>query len=330
MSSSSSRSEPGAPAVVLLAGREATLRDAARGELRARVLGGGSRDFNEDRFDFAAAGTEAALVIASARTLPMLASGRLVCVRGLEDRRARGFLERDLVEYLDAPVASTCLLLEAERVDRRQRWVKLVAKHGEVRDCSAPTRPAQVRDWITERLRAQGKRAGPGVASALFDAVGADLDRLASEIDKLVVYAGDSARVTAEQVADLTGQTRALAIYELSDAVGSRSRAEALRVVGRLLDQGEAPLAILGALAQHLRRMLRALECQPLSPQVVQKQLGMHPFAAEKLVSQLRRFDRARVLAALAGVRATDAVLKGAAPISPRHGLEQLLLRICG
>jgi len=328
MSSSSNASEPGFPAVVLLVGPEATLRDAARRALRERVIGAGPADFNEVRIDLAASGTDAAHVIAAARTLPMLSRGRVVIVRGLEDRRAKAFLERDLPEYLDDPVASTCLILEADKADRRQRWVKLVQKQGTIRECSAPTRPAELRDWIAERIRSRGKRPGAGAVNALYEAIGGDLDRLASEVDKLVLYVGEASDISARHVTELTGQVRSLAIYELSDAVGGRRRADALRALARLLDQGDAPLAILGALSQHFRRLLRATDCKPLRAQTVQQELGLHPFAAEKLVQQLNGFDVPRLIRCLSAMAATDGALKGGSLLLPSRSLEQLVLAL--
>jgi DNA polymerase III subunit delta len=335
MSSSSSSRGKGATAappasVILLVAPEASLRQHAREEIRAQVLAGASPAFDEDRFDLAASGTDPGRVLSAARTLPVLAPRRLILVRGLEDRRAQRFLDELLPAYLESPVPSTCLLLEAERIDRRQRWVKRLGEVGQLRVLEAPRRPAEVREWITAQLRARGKSAGSGAAAALFDAVGADLDRLGSELEKLCLYAGERARITAEDVARLTGQTRVLALYELTDAVGDGRRGDALRLLCRLLDQGEAPLALVAALASHLRRLLRASQCRPLNARTVQEQLALHPFAAERVVEQLRRFDPARLRKALGALRGADEALKGAVPLPARIALEQAVLSICG
>jgi DNA polymerase-3 subunit delta len=315
--------------VILLVAAEASLRQRAREEIRAQVLAGASPAFDEDRFDLAASGADPGRVLSAARTLPVLAPRRLVLVRGLEDRRAQRFLEELLPGYLESPVPSTCLLLEAERVDRRQRWVKRVAEVGQLRVLEAPRRPAELRDWIAEQLRARGKTPGSGAAVALFEAIGPELDRLGSEIDKLCLFAGERARITADDVARVTGQTRVLALYELTDAVGDGRRGDALRLLGRLLDQGEAPLALVAALASHLRRLLRAAQCRPLSARAVQEQLAVHPFAAERLVEQLRRFDAPRLRGALGVLRGADEALKGAVPLASRTALEQAVLSIC-
>ncbi len=328
--SSRRRSEParpaGPPLVVLLVGEEETLRDAALAELRAAALAGGPRDFNEDRFDFAAGALDAARVLDAARTLPVLAERRLVRVRGLDDRRASSFLERALPEYLERPSPTTCLVLEAARVDRRLRWVKRAIEVGELRECNGPRRPAEARDWVEARIRALGKRPARGAAAALVEMIGLDLDRLAQEIAKASLFAGERAEISADDFAEVTGQARPLALFELTDAIGERDVAGSLRRLGRLLDQGEPPLVLLAALANHFRRLLRARDCQPFEPAEIARRLSLHPFAAEKLVAQARRFDARRLRACLAASRVADAALKGAEPLAPRFALERLVL----
>jgi DNA polymerase-3 subunit delta len=313
------------PLVVLVIGPEETLREAYVAALRERALGGGPRDFNEDRFDLAEGGSDPAQILAAARTLPILAPRRLVLVRGLEDRRARRFLEDLLPAYVEDPTPQTCLVLDARNVDRRQRWVKLVERAGELRDCRGPTRPAEVQRWIDARFRQAGKSPAAGTAAALFELVGPDLDRLGGEVEKACLFAGASAEVTPDDVAEVTGALRPLALYELTDAIGSRQVSPSLRMLARLLEQGEAPLAILGGLANHFRRLLRARECEPADARAIERALGVHPFAAQKLAGQVARFDARRLRRCLDAIHRTDAALKGAEPLPPRLALERLV-----
>ena len=330
MSSSSASEAPldFAP-VVLIEGPEATLREAALAELRERVLAGAMRDFNEDRFDLSTAGADPLAVIAAARTLPVMARARLVRVRGVGEKRAEKFLDGAFLEYLESPVATTCLVLEAESVDKRQKWVKRVAKIGQVIDCAGPNRPADVRRWIEARIKQRGVKAGHGVAATLFDLVGPDLDRLALEVEKLALYLGERGELSVDDVSELVGQLRPRAVYELCDAIGERRLANALRMVAELTEQGQPPLALLGALANHFRKLLRTRELRPLDPAEVQRKLGVHPFAAQKLVEQARRFDLRRLRVCLDAVRRTDDALKGGVPIGPRLVLERLVLAVC-
>ncbi|HKC51173.1 MAG TPA: DNA polymerase III subunit delta [Myxococcota bacterium] len=326
---SSSKSSDSFAPVVLIEGPEATLRDAALAELRERVLADAPRDFNEDRFDLGAAGFDPLAIVGAARTLPVMARARLVLVRGAGEKRAEKFLDGALLEYLEAPLETTCLVLEAESVDKRQRWVKRVAKLGQVIDCAGPNRPGDVRRWIEARMAQRGLRTSGGVATALFELVGPNLDRLALEVEKLSLFVGERGELSADDVAELVGQLRPRAVYELCDAIGERRLANALRMVAELSDQGQPPLALIGALANHFRKLLRARELRPLEAAEVQRKLGVHPFAAQKLVEQMRRFDLRRLKACLEAVRRTDLALKGGVPIGPRMALERLVLAVC-
>ncbi len=317
------------PLVVLLAGPEATLRDAALAELREKVLAGAPREFNEDSFDLAGSKVDVTAIASALRTLPVMGPRRLVLVRGLADRRAAKFIETTLPDYLGDPSETTCLVLEATAVDRRLRWFKAVEKLGEIRDCAAPKRPRELRAWIEARIVAQGKRPVPGCAAALLDRIGPDLDQLASEIDKLCLYAGECLQVGPDEVADVTGELRSRAIYELSDAIGNRRLEQALRLLSRLLDQGEVPLALLGGLANHYRRLIRARECVPLEAGEVQRRLSVHPYAARLLVEQARRLDLPRLQRCLDAIHRTDAALKGSVSLSPELAIEQLVLAVC-
>ncbi len=315
--------------VVLVVGEHVTLRDAAVAEWRERVLAGAPADFNLDRFDFTSAGVDPGRIESAARTHPVMAERRLVHVRGLSDRRAARFLEDTLPAYLEDPAPTTCLLLEAAKVDRRHRWVKRVGQIGELVECRGPGKPAEARKWIERALRDQGRRGAGGTAEALLDAVGSDVDLLQREIDKLCLYAGEREEIEPEDVAAVTGQLRPRAVYDLTDQIGARRLAPALETLGHLLDQGEQPLMVLGALASHFRRLIRARECRPLEPKVVQEKLSLHPFAARKIAEQARGYDLRRLRRSLDAVRRTDEALKGAVPITPRQAIERLVLAVC-
>jgi DNA polymerase-3 subunit delta len=152
---------------------------------------------------------------------------------------------------------------------------------------------------------------------------------LALEIEKLALYLGERGALDPDDVEELVGHLRPRAVYELCDAIGERRLANALRMVSELSEQGQAPLALVGALANHFRKLMRARELRPMEASEVQRKLGIHPFAAQKLVEQARRFDLRRLRQCLDAVRRTDLALKGGVPIGPRMALERLVLAVC-
>ena len=316
--------------VVLIQGPEATLREAALAELRERVLAGAMRDFNEDRFDLSTAGVDPLAVIAAARTLPVMARARLVRVRGVGERRAEKFLDGALLEYLEAPVATTCLVLEGESVDKRQKWVKRVAKVGQVIECAGPSRPADVRRWIEARIASAACAPRTGSPRRCSTWSVADLDRLALEVEKLALYLGERGELSVDDVGR-AGRPAPTARGVRAVRRDRRAPARQRAADGRASSPSKG--------SRHSRCWARwpttsAGCCAPAScgrstPAEVQRKLGVHPFAAQKLVEQARRFDLRRLRVCLDAVRRTDDALKGGVPIGPRLVLERLVLAVC-
>jgi DNA polymerase-3 subunit delta len=91
------------------------------------------------------------------------------------------------------------------------------------------------------------------------DLAGADLSRLAVEVEKLATYAGGG-QITMPAVRELVARAREHEVWDLTDAVLARDRKRALRVLSRQLDAGEEPLGLLGLLASTYRKMLVAKE----------------------------------------------------------------------
>jgi len=127
------------------------------------------------------------------------------------------------------------LLLSSGRPDKRRIFFKALDKLGTVEEFVSL---ADDRDWAdrveTEAVRqfkAAGKRAAPDALTELVGRVGPNLRLLASEVEKLVVHAGDRAEITLGDVELLTPLQKLAAGFALGDAVGRRDLAKALRVL---------------------------------------------------------------------------------------------------
>src|SRR5262249_6660701 len=102
---------------------------------------------------------------------------------------------------------------------------------------------------------ASGGTIQADAASLLAELRGTDTMRLRAEIEKLRLYAGSRA-ITTEDVLSLVAAGEAPTAWALVDAVADGDARRAVGAVGRLLDEGEAAPAIVGALASRLRQMI--------------------------------------------------------------------------
>jgi DNA polymerase III subunit delta len=296
------------PDVVVVAGGEQFFVDRAVTALRRAVVGDGPAGFNEDVFE--GKNGSASRILDAVRTLPMLASRRLVLVRDAE-AMASAELDR-LAEYLEAPCPSGCLVLTAEKLDGRTRLAKRAQKLDVVVD-AAPLRPGDLRGFVHAEAQRRGVKLAPDAGAALIDAIGTDLPAIDDALERLGLYAGERKVIDLAAVEACVTKVRVESIWALVDAVGMRDRRTALRTASSLLADREPPLRILAMVARQLRivsRMQSAL-ATGAPPQDAARLAGAPPFKARDLAVAARRFDRKSLARAFAVLAQADVALKG-------------------
>jgi len=304
--------------VYLIHGPELLLREEALSTIADQAVDPGLADFNVDRFE--GARCSVAEVVAAAQMLPMMSERRLVVVRDVGKLKADAL--KPLAAYLNDPSPSTVLVLEAEKVDMRRAPFPKIKKVGAVVECKAPY-DNQLPNWIISRVRGMGQRISPEAAQFLATYTGSDLSALASALEKASTYAGNGP-IDIEAVSETVGAGRVHTVFELTDALGDRQPAAALRALGTLLDAGEAPLKVQAIIVRHYRMLWRASEARGGD---LARTLGVAPFLARKLAGQVRRYDNRELGDCFRRFAQVDLDLKGGAS-SPRRTLEDEVLKL--
>jgi DNA polymerase III delta subunit len=196
----------------------------------------------------------------------------------------------------------------------------VAAAGGEVREFKAPTREGMAR-WISDRAAERGIKIAPAASALLGERVGAnvrerDIDRrrqgelAVSELEKLALYRLDG-QIGPEDVKALVADAVPGSTWAFLDAVGMRRAAEAAELADRL-DDVPSPVLVV-----HLHRRLRELISiadllaagTPAATLV--RTLKLNPYRAEMLANQARTWTLPELDAALTGLLALDATLKG-------------------
>jgi len=306
----------------LLAGAEPLLREDSLRALERAVLGDGPRDFDHDRLSGEAC-SPAALEDAL-RGLPVLAPRRLVVLRDPEGRRrgAEALLERlaDLVAAPRDPL-DTVLVVLAERVDGRARWVRAFAGEAVRVECDPPRALRDVAAFVRREAARQDIALAAGAAEALAERIGPQLLLLRQEIAKASLFAGPGRPVTPAHVAETASDAAEEPIWSLTDAIGEGRSADALALLAHMQAGGAAPPAVLGALAGHFRKLARLR---------MGGRVAAPPFALRKLEAQARRYVPVRLRTCLRALQDTDERLKGRGELTPELALERLVLTLSG
>lgn len=196
-------------------------------------------------------------LVAAARSLPMFATRRVLFVRDVAILAG----EQDpLVEFAKHPPRSSFIVVRALKLDLRRPLHKALASAGRLLTFSAADSgadaPAEVREMAEER----GLVLDGAVSALLLDASSGDLQRVASELDKIAAWirGAASTRVTIDVAREVGAGGGLLTGWEVADAVMKRDPRAAVLALRRLLDAGEEPLKILGGLAWRIRTLLHA------------------------------------------------------------------------
>jgi DNA polymerase-3 subunit delta len=334
-----------APAAVLLLGPEAY----ERRRLKEAMLGAfpeGSvtqHDLVEQSL---------AEVLDDARSLSLFAAERLIWVVNAEAALPRGRAAADddsdsesagagdsgpLESYLKDPTPATTLVFEASRFDfegddkrkqdRVRKFYAAIHEVVELRRYAAH----EARQEAEALIRAAGFRMDADALDLLVDALGADIARIAVEIEKLALYAGARA-VGLDDVTALVPDARSTTVFALVNALGRRDRTRALEYLDTLTREGEyLPLA-LAFLSTQFRMALVAREAGLKSAGQIQSHFSrigvtMWGSRAEQIQQTVTRFSTAQIERAMTLIFEADSGLRDTRP-DDRIVMERFILEL--
>jgi len=323
--------------VYYLTGEADVLKEEFTSRLVDAVLPASARDFN---FDLRNAGDlDPAALHTLIETPPVLAERRVVVVKGLEQWR-RGAKVWDVLErYLEHPSSATVLvLLEGSGQEPRDRLVR-AAVH---LNFELPSAEA-LRDWVAARAAAHGLAMEREAVEHLVRAVGADLGRLSTELDKLAAACGPGAAVTAAQVALFVGVARGETVEDWVEAVLRREWTRALLLTDVVLPQaGVSAVRMVMSLGTELIGLRLALGLAEagftgarLEGAIFQQLRRIRPAGGGNWAAQARRWARSAphwstgtLAHAIRSAYAADRALKSATVSDDRAILHSLVLSL--
>lgn len=251
--------------------------------------------------------------------------------------------DRDAVAgYLDDPFPYTTVTLVGEAFSAREALTRAVEKLGGILRYDLPKK-RDFGEWVRDQARGMHIKLSAADARHLLHVVGEDPERLESELRKLADYlgavAGHPVEAHIDDIDDVCSAGLEAQIWDLTDAVGRRDKAAALRTLEELLAMGGAPRryggsgdptrSILTALVRHVDLLRRVAALDPETPpDKAADLLKVHPFRMRKLLEQRESFGVATVDRATVVLAEADAALVGASQLEPELVLERAVLQL--
>ncbi len=237
-------------AVLLIHGNHRLLVEEELKKAQDKIAQKGDSDLNLESFE--AGQDPIGDVLQAAETLPFGSDKRYVIVR--EAQRLTAAEVKQVARYLEDPAESSVLILAAVQLKSASSLVKMVQEKGRVREVTK--RRDQIPGWIRSRFKARGLQVSGKAIAYLQDALGEDLIAIEGAVEKISLYHEEEGAVELDEVVFLVTPSAERSIYELVDRVALGDADQALKLLRRLLQQGERGIYILGALSRRFRMLL--------------------------------------------------------------------------
>ena len=314
--------------IYILMGEEPYYIDKISDFIENNVMPPEERDFNQTVVY--GVDTYAAQVVDMARRFPMMSEYQVVIVKEAQNIKNWDRLD----SYLEKPLNSTILVIcyKHGTMDARKKYMTKAAAVGVVFK-SEKLRENAIPAFIDDYVRSCNATIDPKAKAMIADFIGADLSRITSEIDKVLVSMPEGERkVTPEVVEQKIGISKDYNMFELRDALINKDVLKANRIV-KYLDsnpKSASLYAFLPGLFSFFQNLMVA-HYSDRTDRGVMLALGFKSeWAVKDYMKALRVFSAGKTMKIIQQIRETDAKSKGIdnPNTSPGDLLKQLVFFI--
>lgn len=182
--------------------------------------------------------------------------------------------------------------------------------------------------WITRHFAARGKRISTDLCAYLIDITDGTMTSLSGEIAKISAYSGADAICKAD-IDAVTEPVLDAVVFQMTDLLNQGQYGKALEKLQQLMKLQQEPIAVLGAIGSHFRRIgtARTLLDAGKNASELMKLYRISEYPARKAMEAARRFRPEFCAAAARLILETDRRMKTSFD-EPQRLLEMLLLQL--
>jgi DNA polymerase-3 subunit delta len=211
--------------IYLLHGEEPYFIDRIEAAIEAQALSEAERSFNQ--LILYGRDAEPLTLLDQLRRYPMMSARQVVILREAQEMKGLN----DLAGYAENPMPTTVFVIcyKHKKFDMRTRMGKALAAKAVVFE-SKKLYDNQVPDWIASYCKAQKRTIEPAAAALLAEYLGADLAKVANELDKLALNLPAGNAITPAHVEEFVGISKEYNVFELQRAFALRDKARIARI----------------------------------------------------------------------------------------------------
>lgn len=269
-------------------------------------------------------------VLDAAKRFPMMSQYQVVIVK-----EAQNLKDIDKLQfYMEKPLQSTILVIshKYKPLDKRSKLYKILDKSKEAAVFeSKKLRDYQVPDWITAYLAERGYTIVPAAANLLTEYLGAELGKVANELNKLMITLPvNEKKITLEHIETNVGISKDYNVFELQNALGGKDVLKANRIIGHFArNPGSNPMVMV--IMSLYSYFVKILTCHYLPDKSqAAAALKVPPFAVKDYEAAARKYPAPKIIRIISILREYDLKSKGVGSSSASHGdlMREMIFKI--
>ncbi len=257
--------------------------------------------------------TDMGTIINTAKRYPLMASHQVVVVR--EAQALKGGWD-ELSFYLEQPQPSTLLVIcyKHGMLDKRKKVTTLIEKQGVLFE-SNKLKDYQLPAFVEQYFTRRNIRIAPQTAGLIAEFVGANLNRLVGELEKLLItLPSNEKNITPELVERNIGISKEYNNFELKNALIVKDVLKANRIIKYFEENPKNnPLQMtLSMLHGFFSNLMTAYYAPQKTEQGIIQCLGLKaPWQAKEYLQAMQTYNGVKVMNIVAAIRECDARSKG-------------------
>jgi len=195
----------------------------------------------------------------------------------------------------------------------------------------APLYDSQLPSWIRYIAKTMGIELSDLVITELKNQYGNNLLKLKSELEKISLYHDDQKNIRdIEAVRVVSGVEKDHSVFDLIGKISQKDLEGAIKILKKILENGEHPLMIFTMLVRQYRLIWRSKELQAIQTpsEEILKKLGVHPYFGQSLLREAKLYSKDHLNLAFTIFKKADTGLKENYK-NPWFILEHLIFQLC-
>lgn len=262
--------------------------------------------------------TDMATIMNAAKRYPMMSDYQLIVVKEAQDlkwaKEAEGSgKEAEFVQsYFEKPLQSTILVLgyKYANFDKRKKIYKSIDKNGVIFQ-SDLVRDYKLAAWIEDFVKEKGYKIAPQASALMAEYLGADLSKIANEVEKLLLNIGKEVTIDTDLIQRNIGISKEYNVFELQKALAVRNVLKCNQIINYFADNPKAnPMVMVMAnLNAYFSKILK-YHYLPNKAEAA-KELGVNPYFIKDYETASRCYNLNKTFDIISLLREYDLKSKG-------------------